>query len=86
VPTDWSRDGRYLLGTNNGDLWILTDGKSNPFQSTEFNESEGQFSADGTIARQAAAVGVVGDRRPLHVDSFPEGSRSILRPLLPAIG
>jgi hypothetical protein len=47
VPTGWSRDGRYLLSTNNGDLWIIADGKSSPFQRTEFNESEGQFSPDG---------------------------------------
>jgi hypothetical protein len=68
VPTDWSRDGRYLLSTNNGDLWILADGKSNPFQRTEFNESDGQFSPDGKwIAYTSDESG----RPEVYVQSFP---------------
>jgi hypothetical protein len=68
LPTGWSREGRYLLSTNNGDLWILANGKSNPFQRTEFNESEGQFSPDG---KWIAYTSDESKQSEVYVQSFP---------------
>ena len=58
TPSDWSRDGKYLLYTEidpktRGDIWYLTlDASGKPaapvvFLKTGFNESQGQFSPDG---------------------------------------
>jgi eukaryotic-like serine/threonine-protein kinase len=52
---DWSADGRFLLYRSadlqtNNDLWVLPlegDRKPWPFLKTNFNERDGQFSADG---------------------------------------
>jgi serine/threonine protein kinase len=58
-PSDWSREGRFLLYTDidpktGADIWVLPDpsGKSGdtkpfPFLQTQFMESQGQFSPDG---------------------------------------
>jgi len=56
LPTDWSRDGRFILfhqvisrtGTNL-DIWIysLSDKKAFPFLATNFREWQAQFSPDG---------------------------------------
>jgi Tol biopolymer transport system component len=54
-PQDWSRDGRFLLYSDQdsktkGDLWLLPlsgDHKPIPFLRTEFNEAQGKFSPDG---------------------------------------
>jgi Tol biopolymer transport system component len=58
-PSDWSRDGRFLLYTDidpktAADIWVLPDpsGKSGdskpfPFLQTQFVESQAQFSPDG---------------------------------------
>ena len=54
---DWSRDGRFLLYTENGagsgfDIWALPDPSGSgdrkpiPFATTKFNETQGQFSPD----------------------------------------
>ena len=55
VPTDWSRDGRFLLydevdPQTKSDMWVLPlegDKKPAPFLRTEFNEEDGHFSPDG---------------------------------------
>lgn len=59
VPTDWSRDGRYLLYAQQdprtkADLLVLrltSDGTPavapTPFANTEVNEDHGRFSPDG---------------------------------------
>ena len=51
VPVDWSRDGRFILYENNGDLWVLSvasDTKPYPLMETPTtSESEGAFSPDG---------------------------------------
>jgi len=54
IPTDWSRDGRNLVFSENDpktkhDLWTLDmeKRKATPFLPTEFNEQQGQFSPDG---------------------------------------
>jgi Tol biopolymer transport system component len=58
-PSDWSRDGRWLVYTDNNpktgaDLWLLpnpssasADRKPVPLLVTPFNESQGQISPDG---------------------------------------
>lgn len=52
-PTDWSRDGRYILfteTTSSQDVWVLPlsgDKKPIPFLQTMFNESRARFSPDG---------------------------------------
>jgi Tol biopolymer transport system component len=64
VPTDWSRDSKYLLYTvtdpkTKADLWYLplADGKSVAerkgvrFLGTEFTERQGRFSPDGRYGR-----------------------------------
>jgi Tol biopolymer transport system component len=68
IPTDISRDGRFLLYTSNQDqvvtkqdLWILPltgDRKPYPFLATPAIENEGVFSPDGKwIAYISAATG-----------------------------
>ena len=55
IPTDWSRDGHFLLyrvfGKSGSDLWVLPlEGdaqKPFAFADTQFDEREGQFSPDG---------------------------------------
>jgi Tol biopolymer transport system component len=58
-PSDWTRDGRFLLYTDidpktGADIWVLPDpsdksgdGKPFPFLQTQFMESQAQISADG---------------------------------------
>jgi len=54
-PSDWSRDGRFLMYQAVGektltDLWVLPrdgDRKPIPWLRTEFNEAQGTFSPDG---------------------------------------
>jgi serine/threonine protein kinase len=58
-PSDWSRDGRFLLYTDvdpktAADIWVLPDpsvksgdSKPFPFLQTQFVESQAQFSPDG---------------------------------------
>lgn len=55
VPADWSRDGRFILFTQNPsetkrDLWVLPmdgDRKPFPFLQTPFSETRARFSPDG---------------------------------------
>lgn len=56
-PTDWSRDGKYLLlsrgkyvGQDPTDIWVLPlsgDRKPYPLVKTPFNETEARFSPNG---------------------------------------
>ena len=84
-PSDWSRDGRYLLYTEvdpktRADLWILPDplGKSGgtpvPFLRTEFIESQGQFSPDG---RWIAYVSDESGQFEVYVRPFPSGAGQV---------
>jgi Tol biopolymer transport system component len=79
-PNDWSRDGRFLLYTQEDartdpDLWIspLTasgtlSGPPAPFANTEFSESAGQFSPDTYwIAYASDESG----RSEIYVQPFP---------------
>jgi eukaryotic-like serine/threonine-protein kinase len=78
IPTDISRDGRFLIYTSNQnqvvtkqDLWILPltgDRKPYPFLATPAVENEGVFSPDGKwIAYVSAATGTA----QVNVRPFP---------------
>ena len=80
-PSDWSRDGKYLLYTEidlktRGDIWYLPlDPSGKPgapvaFLKTEFDESMGQFSPDG---RWVAYVSNESGSFEVYVRPFPSG-------------
>ena len=75
-PTDWSRDGRFLLYDEydpklGADVWGLPldkDRKPFPIVRTESNEGQGQFSPDGQwIAYQSDKTG----RPEIYLRPFP---------------
>jgi eukaryotic-like serine/threonine-protein kinase len=75
-PTDWSRDGRFLLyrtqdATTRYDVWALAldgDGKPFPVVQTTFDERDGQFSPDGKwVAYESNESG----RFEIYVQPFP---------------
>ena len=79
VPTDWSRDGRFLLYTAIGaktaqDAWVLPmegDRKPIPFLMTPFREGAARFSPDGRwVAYQSDESG----RTEVYVRPFPASS------------
>ena len=75
-PSDWSRDGRFLLFTAIGgktqpDLWSLTmegEHKATAFLQTDFEEYRGRLSPDG---RWLAYVSAVSDKQEIYVRPFP---------------
>jgi eukaryotic-like serine/threonine-protein kinase len=79
-PNGWSRDGRYLLYTENnpktsGDLWALPlapdgtpSGPPIPIAKTEFDEGQGQFSPD---MHWIAYTSDVSGRPEIYVQPFP---------------
>jgi Tol biopolymer transport system component len=83
IPTDWSRDGRYLLYSETGsktksDLWVLQDPggsphdrKPIPFLQSPFDEGQGQFSPDG---RWIAYTSNESGRDEVYIRSFPSGA------------
>jgi Tol biopolymer transport system component len=78
VPTDWSRDGRYILFVQRGaatglDLWALDVAarKAIPVVQTPFEEQLGQFSPDG---RWVAYGSDESGRPEIYVGSFPGGT------------
>ena len=77
IPTDWSRDGRYLIfesrdGNASSDIKALPiPGTGQPFivANTRFDEQRAQLSADGRwIAYQSDESG----REEIYVQPFPE--------------
>jgi eukaryotic-like serine/threonine-protein kinase len=82
TPSDWSRDGRFLIYTEidpkgQGDIWFLpgpldksSGGKPVKFQSTEADESQGQLSPDG---RWLAYVSNESGQSEVYVRPFPAG-------------
>jgi serine/threonine protein kinase len=82
TPSDWSRDGRYLIYTetdpkNRGDIWFLpdplnksSDRKPVKFQGTEAMESQGQLSPDG---RWLAYESTESGEDEVYVRPFPSG-------------
>src|SRR6185436_2645522 len=75
-PTDWSRDGRFLIYSVNDpktrdDLWVLPldgDRKPRPYLQTPFDETQGQFSPDG---RWMAYTSDENGRPQVFVQPFP---------------
>jgi serine/threonine protein kinase len=74
-PTDWTRDGRYLIyhtfGPSTWDIWVApTDGgKPFPMFATKFTEAQGQVSPDGNwIAYASDESG----RFEIYVTQFPQ--------------
>ena len=79
-PNDWSRDGRFLLYTQqdartNADSWVLPltasgtpSGTPAPFANTEFGESAGQFSPD---THWIAYASDESGRSEIYVQPFP---------------
>ena len=76
APTDWSRDGRFLLFTQAdvngaGDLWIVPmENNQKPFALTQtrFDERDARFSPDG---RHFVYSSDESGRREIYVNSFP---------------
>jgi serine/threonine protein kinase len=80
VPTDWSRDGRFIIysqlapKSNQYDVWVLpvapTIGTAFPFLHTEANEFWGTLSPDGQwMAYYSDETG----RFEVYVQRFPKG-------------
>jgi Tol biopolymer transport system component len=76
IPTDWSRDGRFILYESNSpktkfDIWVLPlagDRKPIPFLQTEFDERHGQFSPNGKwVAYASNESGIF----QIYVQPFP---------------
>ena len=82
TPSDWSRDGHYLIYTESdpkgqGDIWYLPDplkrsGEQKPvrFQGTDAIESQGQLSPDG---RWLAYTSDESGEFEVYVRPFPSG-------------
>jgi Tol biopolymer transport system component len=78
-PTQWSRDGKYIVyfeagvSKNKRDIWVLpTDGNREPipFMTTEADEFMGQLSPD---SRWMAFTSDRSGRDQVYVRSFPSG-------------
>ena len=75
-PTDWSRDGQFVLYTNlssttSRDIWVLPrsgEPAPYPFLHTVFEERHGRFSPDG---RWVAYASDESGRFEVYVQSFP---------------
>jgi serine/threonine protein kinase len=81
MPSDWSRDGKYLVYSVGGELWALPmPGGGQPLQLTStptFQELEGTLSPDGHwIAYQSnESTGLTrSGQGDIFVRSFPQGS------------
>ena len=82
TPTDWSRDGRFVIynSTNaqtKSDIWVLPlagEKRPVPFLRTQFNEQEGHFSPDGRfVAYQSDESG----RDEIYVRTFSPDALSL---------
>jgi hypothetical protein len=78
LPTDWSRDGRYIIEQTSNDpktrtdIWVLPlfgDRKPFPYVRTEFGETGGKLSPDG---RWLAYASDETSRNEVYVQTFPE--------------
>ena len=82
IPTDWSRDGKYVLykqgsgtGASGWDIWALPmTGERKPFPvaQTPFEERDGQFSPD---AKWVAYHSDESGQFEVYVQPFPSGRR-----------
>src|SRR5207244_4394049 len=81
-PTDWSRDGRFILfaqedAKGKWDTWVLPlfgDRKPVPILQTEFNQRCGAFSPD---ARWIAYCSDESGRYDVYVRSFSKGGAHV---------
>jgi Tol biopolymer transport system component len=74
-PTDWSRDGRYILYTSASDIWALpTEGDGEPFVviESQFADIDGLLSPDG---RWLAYASNESGQMEVYVTSFPAPGR-----------
>jgi len=72
LPTDWSRNGKYLLYQRGADLWFLTFPELRPTQFLKAVSTlkNGRFSPDGKwVAYSSNESG----RWEIYVTSFPDG-------------
>jgi serine/threonine protein kinase len=75
-PSDWSRDGRFIIYTNlsqktKADLWVLPmtgEQKPAPFLQSMFNEDHARFSPDGHFIAYASDES---GRFEVYVQTFP---------------
>jgi serine/threonine protein kinase len=71
-PSDWSRDGKYILYNRGTDLWFLTllpEAKSSLFLKASSALRNGQFSPDG---KWVAYTSNESGKWEIYVTSFPE--------------
>jgi serine/threonine protein kinase len=71
-PTDWSRDGRYVIYQSGSELWFMTMPELRAVQFLKRNSTlkDGRFSPDGKwLAYSSNESG----RWEIYVTSFPEG-------------
>ena len=70
APLDWSRDGRFIIYGNGGDLWVLplsSDGKPYPMMQALYGDGGARFSPDG---RWVAFVSNETSRSEVYVTRF----------------
>jgi hypothetical protein len=91
MPTDWSRDGRWVLTRERGadtgfDIWkmpVTSDGNLEagaaplPYLRTRFNEQSARFSPEPN-PRWVAYTSDESGRYEVYIDSFPEPRGKIL--------
>ena len=83
IATDWSPDGRQILGTNptagaGSDLWLFplgNDAKPTRFIGSPADEMQGNFSPDG---RLVAYTSNVSGRFEIYVETIPQSDRKSL--------
>jgi eukaryotic-like serine/threonine-protein kinase len=70
-PTDWSRDGKYVIYGRGPDLWFLTlpELKATPFLKASSTLKSARFSPDGKWVAYASNEN---GRWEIYVTSFPE--------------
>jgi Tol biopolymer transport system component len=80
-PTDWSRDGKYVLymtdgGATRSDVWVydVLQKTAKPLFATSFNEVHARFSPDGNWIAYASDEG---HDSQVYIRSFPDGTTKI---------
>lgn len=70
-PSDWSRDGKYILYRRTTELWVaeMPDLKTRPFVQGQGTAKNGQFSPDGKWVAYASNES---GRWEIYVTSFPD--------------
>jgi serine/threonine-protein kinase len=71
-PTSWSQDGKNVVYQVNGDIWVLSGGKSIQITKAAAIEGQAQFSPDG---RWIAYGSDETKRNEIWVQSFPGAKR-----------